>query len=449
MTEKTSRDKNVDRIGRVTVYRHGASYWLYYRENRKTVRTRIEGNLATARATASKVNAALEEKRPSPLGFVRMSVPALLDKYLESCRLVRNLSPSTLSRYRAALFHFREFCAGRDGLDTAEMVSARTVEEFVKFMRSKTRVRSGATKGKHYPYRMSGIRFILSTCRSAFNYACKQRFLPPYSDNPFASFPIEKMKDRAAPETPLLTPQQLVDFFAACDEWQFGIFLTLALYGLRVGELTHLAISDVDLEENLFRIQSKPLMFWHAKTRHERILPILPEVRPLFLHRIASRKEGFLFLNRAFFEGRREPPKAFSTAGGFRSHLGRLAEEAKATGVEGEEGLRRELLVFLREMGQIPQKRIRQELMKVTKGIGCGEVTRAHSLRHLFATLTQENGANPITVQGILGHSSLRMTRHYTHTGLGAKSDVLRSFLHGQRGLEGILKRRLRGEDEG
>ena len=99
-------------------------------------------------------------------------------------------------------------------------------------------------------------------------------------------------------------------------------------------------------------------------------------------------------------------------------------------------------------MGQIPQKRIRQELMKVTKGIGCGEVTRAHSLRHLFATLTQENGANPITVQGILGHSSLRMTRHYTHTGLAAKSDVLRSFLHGQRGLEGILKKRLQGEDE-
>ena len=96
------RDKKVDRIGRVTIYRHGASYWLYYRERGKTVRTRLEGNLAIARPTASKVNAALEESRPSPLGFVRISVAELVDSYLESCRLVRNLSPSTLSRYTAA-----------------------------------------------------------------------------------------------------------------------------------------------------------------------------------------------------------------------------------------------------------------------------------------------------------------------------------------------------------
>lgn len=428
---KNRGDSVVDRIGRVTVYHHGASYWLYYRERGKTVRARIEGNLATARATASKVNAALEEDRPSPLSFSRVSVPVLIGKYVESCRLVRTLSPRTVARYEAALSHFAEFCGGQAKLDAADRVTEVTVEEFVKYMRKKTRVRSGAERGQRRPYATSGIRFILSTCRSLFNYARKQRFLPPYSENPFASFPIDQMKDRSAGQTPLFTPEQLRDFFAACDEWQFGVLFTLALYGLRVGELTHLLVSDVDPAQDVLQIRSKPELLWHVKAKSERVLPILPEVRQLLLDRIGDRKEGFVFLNRKFFHGAKKPAK-FRTA----------EELVEGAGVEDEGVLRKRLQPFLREMGQIPEKRIRQELMKLTKRIGCPEITKAHSLRHVFATAAQEAGANPITVQGILGHSTLEMTRYYTHMGIEAKKQALTEFLHGQDGLVELLSKR-------
>ena len=66
----SSKHVRVDRIGRVSIYRRGRTYYLCYRENRKTVRRNIDGNLATARATASRVNTSLEEGRPSPFGYL-------------------------------------------------------------------------------------------------------------------------------------------------------------------------------------------------------------------------------------------------------------------------------------------------------------------------------------------------------------------------------------------
>ena len=84
---------------------------------------------------------------------------------------------------------------------------------------------------------------------------------------------------------------------------------------------------------------------------------------------------------------------------------------------------------FLRQMGQIPEKRVRQEFMKLTKRIGRPDLTRAHSLRHLFSTRAQEQGMNPLLVQSILGHASLEMTRRYTHFGMDAKRQAVSQML--------------------
>ena len=59
----------IERVGKVTIYRCGDAYYLYYREAGKSERRRVDGNLPVARATAAKVSAALLENRPSPLGY--------------------------------------------------------------------------------------------------------------------------------------------------------------------------------------------------------------------------------------------------------------------------------------------------------------------------------------------------------------------------------------------
>ena len=145
----------------------------------------------------------------------------MVGEYLRTITEVRKLAIRTQDRYRAALERFLEFC--RDvGIVTLDSVTEATVEDFVRWLRGQTRTRNGARKGKREVYRTGGIRFILSTCCTAFNWAGRRRMLPPYADNPFARFPIEQLRDRDEADTQarLFTPVQEKAFFEACDAWQ-------------------------------------------------------------------------------------------------------------------------------------------------------------------------------------------------------------------------------------
>ena len=193
-TGKTSggniRDIKVDRIGPVTIYKRGDTYCLYYREHKKSQRRRIDGNLAVARATAAKVAAALSEHRPSPLGFERTSPDQLRAGYLDYVENVQRLAWRTQDRYRAALDRFLEYCQA-DGIKAIDSFQESTVEDFVRWLRGQTRTRNGAKQGKREVYAVGGVKFILSTCRTAFNWALRRRMLPPYTENPFSRFPID------------------------------------------------------------------------------------------------------------------------------------------------------------------------------------------------------------------------------------------------------------------
>ena len=231
-TRGHTKDQRIQRLGRVTIYKRGKTYYLYYREAGKTIRQKVEGNLASARLAASHVNTALEEKRPSPLRFQRIAPDRFVRGYLDYCEHVAGHSFRTVNRYRAALERFQEFAEDK-GIGSIDQVTEGTVEEFVKWLRQQKRTRNGAAVGKQEPYSVAGIKFILSTCRTAMNWARKRGHLSPYGDNPFSSFRLEVVRDRKTPQSrQMLSKEQATAFFEACDGWQQPIFLTLALYGL-------------------------------------------------------------------------------------------------------------------------------------------------------------------------------------------------------------------------
>jgi len=101
--------------------------------------------------------------------------------------------------YRAALDRFLGFCQDA-GIGAVDAIDVGTVEDFVKWLRGQTRVRNGASKGKGEVYKTGGIKFILSTCRTAMNWAGQRRMLPPFAENPFMAFPIDKLRDRDSKE---------------------------------------------------------------------------------------------------------------------------------------------------------------------------------------------------------------------------------------------------------
>jgi integrase len=201
----------------------------------------------------------------------------------------------------------------------------------------------------------------------------------------------------------------------------------LASFGLRVGELTHLLVEVVDFVAGAIEIRSKPELFWAVKTGRRRQLPMTPRIRQLLEALIAGRKAGFVFLNRDHAESRAALTPSFASPAAFRAHLTRVAEGVRAEHPGAtERELRRAVTACCRGIGQLPEKRVRDEFMRLTRAIGCPQFTRVHDLRHLFSSRAQEAGVNPLLVQEVLGHASLEMTRQYTHLGLDAKREAIR-----------------------
>ena len=256
--------------------------------------------------------------------------------------------------------------------------------------------------------------------------------LPPFSQNPFILFQIDKLKNPADNDDgkKIFTKEQETAFFLACKSWQKSIFLTLASYGLRLGELTHLLFEDVDLVNDVVVIRSKPWLFWNVKNGRERKLPLLPGMKEVFETVIASRKAGFVFRNEEFAKGSSRPACTFTftftSAQNFKAHVEKLSAEFLLANPDSDErAQKRAVVTFCRSMGQIPEKRVRCEFMEVTRKIGCPEFTRVHDLRHLFTSRAQAAGINPILVQDLLGHTTLEMTRRYTHLGIDSKREAL------------------------
>jgi integrase len=182
----------------------------------------------------------------------------------------------------------------------------------------------------------------------------------------------------------------------------------------------------VDLAGGVIEIRSKPPLYWSVKTGRRRQLPIVPRVRPLLERALGGRAAGFVFLNRDHASGATALAATFASPQAFRARLESIAAELDARRPDaGERERRRAVTAFCREMGQIPEKRVRCEFMALTRAIGCPEYTKAHDLRHLFSSRAQEAGMNPLIVQDLLGHTTLDMTRRYTHLGLDAKREAM------------------------
>ena len=439
-TSGHTRDVKVRRVGKVTIYKRGFTYYLYFREDGRSVRRGIDGNLATAVATAHKVSASHLENRPSPLGYQRTNPREMVTRFLDYAAQVQKLALRTQDRYRAALDRFLAF-TDEVGITYIDAVSECTVEDFVRWLRSQRRPRNGMRirKAKLDAYATGGIRFILSTCRTAFNWAGRRRMLPPFVENPFSRFGIDKLQDDddQGEAIRIFTPKQEQEFFAACDNWQRPIFTMLAAYGMRVGELNHLLIEDVCFDEQVIHIRSKAEMLWRIKTRRRRNLPITPATARLLRPLIGKRKAGFVLLNRQFVSGESKPPRKFRDDRAFRHHLQFIIDGVRKADPEASERTcLKAVTSFCRQVGQIPERRFQAEFCRVTRAIGCPELTRVHDLRHLFATRAQEQGINPFIVQQITGHESLSMLGRYTHLGPASARQALQAVVSSIPGLE-------------
>jgi integrase/recombinase XerC len=137
--------------------------------------------------------------------------------------------------------------------------------------------------------------------------------------------------------------------------------------GLRVSELTGLAVRDVDLGERLVRVL--------GKGRKERIVPF-----------------------------------GTSAAEALRRYL-----EAGRPALAAGSGVGGDALFLNRSGGRLSARSVARRIVRWVLAAGLPRHVHPHVLRHSFATHLLGNGADLRGIQELLGHASLSTTQRYTH----------------------------------
>jgi integrase len=160
----------------------------------------------------------------------------------------------------------------------------------------------------------------------------------------------------------VLSKEEEKKFLANATQYIQDIALFGLNTGLRIGEIRSLKWESVDLEKNLLTVFAE-------KTHKIRPVPINSEARRVLEFWTLGRKNEFVFYNH-------ETGKPFvDLKAGF-------ALACRKAGIEG---------------------------------------VTWHTLRHTFASRLLDRGVDIVTVQQLLGHSTVIVTMRYTHTNLDSK----------------------------
>ncbi|MYL30746.1 tyrosine-type recombinase/integrase [Halobacillus halophilus] len=206
------------------------------------------------------------------------------------------------------------------------------------------------------------INTRLRAIRSYFNFLHREKYL---KTNPMYS--VKLLKDREA-IVDTFTNNQLNDLLRQPDLHTFigvrdyTIMLLLLETGLRANEVSNLSIHDIKLKEGVLHVR-------HSKTYYQRIVP--------FQNTMSKMLERWFSIR-----GICDCDSLFITI-----------DETPLT--------KRQL-----------QSRISYYGKKADlKGVRCS----CHTFRHTFARMCVVGGADPFTLQRLLGHTDLSMTKRYVN----------------------------------
>ncbi len=415
------------RVGKVTVYLHHGAWWIYYSQGSERVRRKISPSRQDAEQLAAQINAQLAQKTPTLVSFQPIGIADLRQQFLDYHEHVLKSSVSTLDRYRAATRHLESFATEQNREPQAHQVQP---DAFATYLRRIEVAPNGHPHASKRKLRDKGVQFILETCRSMFNFAVKRRHLPPYVGNPFSELPLDRLKIEDAKPIFVFDAETEMKFFQTASAWAFPIHFTLAKTGLRVGELTHLLIDEVDLDGGWLHVRNKTALGWRIKTGQERSVPLLQEVVAILRALIGQRRCGPVFLREKLLG---VIPKVV----GNRDELERILQERIVVRRGEGAALRRaEISQVARKLwwdaGAVKTDAVRNSFLRIMARLGKLHATCPKSWRHSFATLLQDANVDPLIRQQVMGHrptsgSGLGMTANYTHT----RPETLRHQIEG------------------
>lgn len=273
-----------------------------------------------------------------------MSVQTLAE-YLEFLEVEKGLSENTLEAYRRDLSSFLDFCSSRD-VEDMQNVQRSDINAFVLKLHDEK-------------YTTTSVMRKIASLRGFFKWLCANEIC---TSNPALTLEQPKIPKRL----PKVMTVQEIDTILNQDLSKLQKVILELLYGcgLRVSELAHLRVTDININGKYLECT--------GKGSKERLVPL--------------GKKSVSALKKYFQER------------DFLVQKYNLSTKHLLINSEGKTLNRQDIYTFIKEQGE-----------KIHKHIS------PHTLRHSFATHLLENGADLRVVQELLGHSDVSTTQLYTH----------------------------------
>ena len=300
---------------------------------------------------------------------------SLVEDFLQYLRHERGQSERTQGTYRDLLFHFVRW-ATQAGIRSWTKIELSHLTRYIQSQRDRSWEKTPAPPASRLSN--ESVYLSIAALRAFYRFAEQEKFLP---SNVAEHLSLPRRWKRlpkslsADAMTRFLTPIVPETPSTLCDQ---AVFELAYSSGLRLSELLHLRLEQLELDAGFVRVV--------GKGNKERVTPVGGRAREALEHYLAvgrpqlvsPRSPGNVFL--------RQRGGAFDRASLWR----RFKKRAKLAGIEGR--------------------------------------LTPHMLRHSFATDLLEGGADLRVIQELLGHASITTTEVYTHVAPSRLRDIHKKF---------------------
>lgn len=274
-----------------------------------------------------------------------------MQKFIEYQNIIGSVTP-TINYYKQNINYFINIVGDKP----INQLSINDYNTYVLYLRNKNVVNNNKVLNKKLS--TDTIRTRTTAIKAFFNYLYNNRLIKTDITYGLSSFRYGKKVIAVLSSSQI---KDIMNYYKPDNFMGSRNLLILSLFldcGLRLSELTRLHIQDFNLEQDVIKVL--------GKCNKERFVPLSPAVKKYFL------------IYRKFYTF----PK------------GKLLVDEK--------------------FRPVTNSCISRIFRTLKSKLGYEEL-HPHYLRHTFATLFLINGGDPISLQLILGHSTLNMTEKYVH----------------------------------
>jgi len=300
--------------------------------------------------------------------YLTLSFMALqhIDDFLLNLQ-VNNYSGETIYNYERDLTVFDNFLDGSK--INFDKLTKQDILQFKAYLTSVDR-KTLAKKERGKKLSAYSLNRILSSIRSYFKYLIEMDYSAPLPPDAIKMTKTIKKKAQVA------ELEQLTKLIESPTNFEKNkkvalrnraILEVLFATGMRISELTHLKLEQIDKQGRIFIL---------GKGKKERFAYLTPRALKYLQEYLQDRNDVSPFV--------------------FIPYRGLNAGNKKEK--------------------KISTNYIQERIKKYREILDINVPTSAHSLRHGFATYLAESGANPVAIQVLLGHESLNTTTKYVHT---------------------------------